>query len=122
MPDQGEPLLNNLYLRSGRFLEPGRDNEVLLNEAFARSHKIGPDDAVTITVNGRQRRLRVVGIALSPEYIFQISPTAFYPDFKQYGVMWMNRSAISTAYNMERAFNDVAITLSGERPTEVGIL
>ncbi len=118
LPDRGEPLLNNLYLRSGRFLEPGRDNEVLLNEAFAKSHKIKPGESITITVNGRQQQLLVVGIALSPEHIFQISPTAFYPDFKRYGVMWMNRSAISTAYNMEGAFNDVVISLSGERSEE----
>ena len=38
LPDYGRPVLNRLYLRNGRLPEPGRDNEVVVSEAFAEAH------------------------------------------------------------------------------------
>ncbi len=41
-------------------------------------------------------------------------PGAVFPDFERYGVMWMGRNPLGTAYDMEGAFNDVALTLSDD--------
>ena len=30
-----------------------------------------------------------MGVALSPEYIFQFKPGSIFPDFERYGVLWM---------------------------------
>ena len=38
LPDTGEPVLNRLYMRSGRLPEPGRAEEVVVNERFAQAH------------------------------------------------------------------------------------
>jgi hypothetical protein len=37
LPDSGEPMLNRLYIRAGRLPEPGRAEEVVVNETFARA-------------------------------------------------------------------------------------
>ncbi|MFQ5937649.1 MAG: ABC transporter permease, partial [Acidiferrobacterales bacterium] len=55
--------------------------------------------------------LRIVGVGLSPEHIYQIAPGAVFPDFKRYGVMWMARTPLGTAYDMEGAFNDAVLTV-----------
>jgi putative ABC transport system permease protein len=34
------------------------------------------------------------------------------PDYKRYAILWMGREALSTAYNMKGAFNDVLIKLT----------
>src|SRR5690625_5743635 len=34
------------------------------------------------------------------------------PDFTRYGILWMNRSAVEAAFNMDGAFNSVALTLA----------
>src|SRR5438105_14893977 len=34
LPDRGEPILNRLYLRTGRMVEPGRKGEVVVSEPF----------------------------------------------------------------------------------------
>ncbi len=111
LPDRSPGLLNQIYLRKGRLLEPGRDNEVLLSEEFARAHGLQAGDTLRATINGRRKNLTVVGLALSPEYIYQIAPGAMFPDYQRYGVLWMARKPLATAYDMEGAFNDVTLTL-----------
>ena len=110
--DSGEPLLNNLYIRQGRLPEPFRENEVVIGESFAKAHKFKPGNELGIIINGRRRNLIVVGIVLSPEHIYQMPPGTIFPDFERYGVMWMGRAPLSTAYDMEGAFNDLTLTLS----------
>lgn len=112
VPDIGDPLLNKLFMRSGRMPEPFRENEVVVGEAFAEAHGFGPGDEIGVIINGRRKDITIVGIALSPEHIYQMPPGAVFPDFERYGVMWMGRGALATAYDMESAFNDVTIRLS----------
>lgn len=112
LPDNSRGLLNQIYLRNGRLSEPGRDNEVLLSEEFASAHGLNPGDKLKATINGRRKTLTVVGHALSPEYIYQIAPGAMFPDYQRYGVLWMARKPLATAYDMDGAFNNVTLTLS----------
>jgi putative ABC transport system permease protein len=120
LPGHGEPLLNRVYIRQGRALEPLRDDEVLLSEAFAEAHGFRPGDRLQATIRGKKKRLRIVGIALSPEFIYQLQPGAVIPDFETYGILWMARTPLSAAFDMEGAFNAVALTLlAGAREGEV---
>lgn len=112
LEDNSAGLLNKIYLRKGRLLEPGRDNEVLVSEEFARAHNLQPGDKLAATINGRRKVLSVVGHVLSPEYIYQIAPGAMFPDYFRYGVLWMARKPLASAYDMDGAFNDVTLTLS----------
>jgi len=112
LPDNSRGLLNQIYLREGRLFEPGRDNEVLISEEFATAHRFKPGDTLHATINGRRKKLTIVGIALSPEYIYQIAPGAMFPDYKRYGVLWMARKPLATAYDMDGAFNNVTLTIT----------
>lgn len=111
IPDDGQPLLNRLYLRKGRLVDPTKDNEVVINETFAHAHGFNIGDQFAAIINGRWKKLTVTGIALSPEFVLVMRPYAMSPDFKHYGVLWMSRKAISRAYNMEGAFNNVVLTI-----------
>ncbi len=112
IPDRGKSLLNKLYLRQGRLVQPFSDDEVVIGEAFAESHDLHPGDEISVVINGRLRELLIVGIALSPEHIYQMPPGALFPDFERYGVMWMGRKTLGTVYDMEGAFNNVSLTVS----------
>ena len=112
LPDRSRGLLNQIYLRNGRLFEPGRDNEVVLSVEFANAHHLQPGDKVHATINGRRKTLTIVGLAMSPEYIYQIAPGALFPDYERYGVLWMARKPLATAYDMDGAFNNVTLTLS----------
>ena len=112
LPDNSRGLLNQIYLREGRLPEPGRDNEIVLSEEFVQAHKLQPGDKISATINGRRKALTIVGIALSPEFIYQIAPGAMFPDPLRYGVLWIARRPLATAYDMEGAFNNVSLTLT----------
>ncbi|KOP26718.1 ABC transporter permease [Hapalosiphon sp. MRB220] len=112
IPERQAPMLNNLYLRKGRYIVPGRSDEVLISENFAKAHNLNLGDSVGAVINGRWQKLRIVGVALSPEYVYSIQGTGdIFPDNKRFGVLWMGREALGTAFNMDGAFNDVTLTL-----------
>ncbi len=111
IPARGEPRLNSVFLRRGRWPEAGRPDEVLASEGFALAHRLEPGDGVVAIVNGRRRRLRLVGLALSPEYVYTIPPGDLIPDDRRFGVFWMERRALASAFDMQGGFNDVALAL-----------
>nr|WP_299868328.1 FtsX-like permease family protein [uncultured Hoeflea sp.] len=112
IPDHGAPAVNQLYLRSGRLPEPGRTNETAIIEAFAEAHGFKPGDRFDVLINGKKRTLSITGITLSPEHVYAIGPGDMVPDQRRFGVMHMRRAALEGAFDMEGAFNDVALTLS----------
>ena len=112
IPSDRRPRVNDLFLRRGRWIEPGHRDEVLASESFAIAHGINPGDRVPAVINGRLRDLTIVGIALSPEYIYSIRPGELVPDDKRFGIFWMDRQALGAAFDMEGGFNDVVLRLS----------
>ena len=111
IPPDRRPALCDVFLREGRYLEPGRPDEVLASEGFARAHGLRPGDTVGAIINGRRRELRIVGLALSPEFIYQIRPGELLPDEVRFGVFWMDRRALAAAFQMEGAFNNAVLAL-----------
>lgn len=114
LPESGTSLLNRLYLRRGRVVDPAKDNEVVVSEAFAQAHGFSPGDTFGAVINGRWKTLVITGIALSPEYVLQVRPGSISPDYRRYGILWMSREALGQAYDMDGAFNDVTLTLTAD--------
>jgi putative ABC transport system permease protein len=104
--------LNDVSLRLGREPEPGRTDEVLVSETFALAHDLQPGDTVGAVINGRRRDLRIVGIALSPEYVYSIRAGDLLPDPSRFGIFWMERRGLAAAFDLEGGFNDVAVRLA----------
>ncbi len=111
LPDRGEPAVNGLYLRSGRLPEPGRVDEVAVNEAFATANGLSPGGHFSAVMNGVERRLTVTGIVLSPEYIYALGPGTLVPDNRRFGVLFMSREALGSVFDMDGAFDDVSLRL-----------
>lgn len=112
LPDDPRSGLNLIYLRSGRFPEGSRSREVLVGQRFAEAHELNPGDTVSVVLNGRLEDLRVVGVGLSPEFVYLIGPGSILPENERFGVFWMNREELEAAYDMNGAFNDLLISLS----------
>jgi putative ABC transport system permease protein len=112
LPDRGHPRLNDVILRRGRWIDPTRPDQVLVSEMFAEAHGFDPGERVGAIINGRRRWLVIVGIALSPEYVYALRPGELVPDKRQFGIFWMDRRALASAFDLEGGFNDVALDLA----------
>ncbi|MDR3390696.1 MAG: ABC transporter permease [Sulfuriferula sp.] len=110
LPDSGQPRLNRLTLRQGRMVEPDHGNEVLVSEAFAKARKLQPGDKLAAILNGKREQLAIVGIVLSPEYVYA-SLGGVLPDDRGFGVFWMNRKRLASAFDMDGAFNHVVLRM-----------
>ena len=120
LPPRGEAPLCALQLRAGRMIEPGRDDEVILSESFAAARELGPGSTVDAVIEGTLRRLRVVGIAMSPEFVFAVGPGSFMNDPKRFGVLWVEHATAAAAFRMQGSFNDVVLAVEpGASPVAV---
>ncbi|NNE20166.1 MAG: FtsX-like permease family protein [Myxococcales bacterium] len=111
LPSHGRPAMNDVYVKSGRFPEPGRGDEVLIYEPFANEHGLRPGSTIPAILNGKLHELIVVGLALSPEYVFAIEPGGITSDDERFAPMWMSGTSVAAAFQMEGAFNDVVVRL-----------
>ena len=109
LPGDAMPELNALFLYDGRTVEPGHTDEVVVLRTFAQAHGLEPGDRLPAVINGKKRNLRIVGTAASPEYVMAIAPGDITPDPKRFAVLWMDRSVLAAAFEMQGAFNDVVL-------------
>lgn len=109
---RGEQKLNTVQLRSGRMAERHRSGaiETMVSEAFAIARGLKLGSRLHALVNGKREELVVVGIALSPEYVF--AGLGGSPDQRGFGVFWIEHDTLAAAYNMDGAFNHVALRLA----------
>lgn len=104
--------LNGLHLVAGRWPDADRGDEVMVSEAFATANRLGPGRRISAVINGRWRSLAIVGVALSPEYIYEIRPGDLFPDPRRFGVLWMERRTLGPIFDLAGAFNDLSLALA----------
>lgn len=112
IPEHRADILNDLHLVRGRYINANASNEVIVSGAFADANGFNPGDGFDAVMNGRWRRLTIVGVGLSPEYIYEIRPGDVFPDNRRFGIIWMNEKAVAAAFDLDNAFNDISATLA----------
>ncbi|MDH5275224.1 MAG: ABC transporter permease [Gammaproteobacteria bacterium] len=111
VPERAPPALNQLALRNGRVPRLGYPDEAVLSEPFAEAHNLTLGGTFRAVLNGNWRELTVVGIALSPEYVYTIGPGALMPDDKRFGIVWLGQEAMQAAFDLKGAFNTISVSL-----------
>ncbi|MCA9169655.1 MAG: ABC transporter permease, partial [Planctomycetales bacterium] len=111
LSDHPDTMLNGLALLRGRVPNSTGRVEVIASEQFADAHGFQPGDQLDVIMAGRREQLHIVGVAMSPEFVYVTQPGLLLTDNRRYGIMWMPRRQLEAAFNMEGAFNDVVITL-----------
>ena len=108
--------LNDVHLAAGRWPEASRDDEVIVSRAFASANALALGDSVGVVLNGRWRWLRIVGVGVSPEYVYEIASGGLFPDNRRFGVLWMAQAALAAPFDLVGAFNDLTLALAPEVP------
>lgn len=111
VPSTHRPVLNDVQLVRGRYLDAGASDQVLVSEAFALANGLQVGDTLGAVLHGRQKTLVIVGIALSPEFVYEVGSGMLFPDNRRYGVMWIAHETLAPAFDMQGAFNDVSLSL-----------
>ncbi len=120
LPDRARALLNRPHIRLGRLPEAGAVSEVAINVAFAEAHGLRIGDGFDAILNGKKRRLTIVGAVLSPEHIYAIGPGDLMPDYRRFAILWMSRATLESVFDLDGAFDAVSLKLEpGAREAEV---
>ncbi len=110
LPANGQPTLSDLWLREGRRPIHDRADEAVLLASFAAAHDIRTGTTIPAVINGVLRDVHIVGIAMSPEYVFAMGSEGIV-DMRRIAVLWMDRDAIAPAFQLDGAFDDVVARL-----------
>ncbi len=108
------PRINRVMLRNGQGLDRPRSSSqaipALVSSSFADARGLVPGTQISALINGKRRSLQIVGITLSPEFIF--AGLKGSPDLRGFGVFWVPQDELAVAFDMDGAFNRVAVKLA----------
>lgn len=105
--EHASPIINDVVIRRGGGFTDRRDEEVLVNEAFAAKHGIKPGDRIGLLLNNRRQDLHVVGTAISSEFVYLVSPGSLIPDPEHFGVFYLKRRYMEEVFDFRGACNQV---------------
>ncbi len=106
------PAVDAPRLVTGRFAERGRRDEAVMLASFAKSQRLAEGDVVLVAVSGVELRVRVVGTAIAPDYLFAVAPGDVSADENGFGVLWMDIDAVGDLTNRRGAFTHLSVRLS----------
>lgn len=109
IPDGRQPKMNRIHLTRGRIPQATANNEVVVTPGFFKAHELSLGDLFSATLNGRLRKLKVVGVGVSPEHIISIQAGLPFPDDLHFTVVWINQTALEATYDMRSSFNSAVI-------------
>jgi putative ABC transport system permease protein len=120
LPDDERRALNRITLMQGRMPDPNRADEAVALKTFMDAAKVRLGDRLTLTVDGRQFTVRIVGSALSAEFAYLPGPASQMPDDAHQAVLWAPRPVVERVTGLGGAFSSVSLTLAqGVAPARV---
>ncbi|NIM71594.1 MAG: FtsX-like permease family protein, partial [Xanthomonadales bacterium] len=108
MPPERREMVNDIHLVTGGYFPGAAAEEVIVNQRFAEANELRIGDTFQATINERKETLRIVGTAISPEYVYALrNVQQFAPDDAGFAVVFARESFVEDAFDMTNAFNQV---------------
>jgi len=114
LPDRREAVINDVVIERGGYFTDRRENEVIVNEAFAAHHKLKPGDWIRLVLNNRRQELFIVGTAISSEFVYLLGPGAITPDPEHFGVFYLKQTYAEDVFDFDGAANQVVGRLASD--------
>jgi putative ABC transport system permease protein len=118
LPSTRKPVLNNIVLRSGGYFTGQRRNEVIVSEKFAQARHLAPGKFIHLIMNGQRKKMFIIGIAISSEFIYLTPPGAMAPSPETYGAFWIKHDYAEDVFGFHGACNNVVGLLTPEARIE----
>jgi putative ABC transport system permease protein len=107
LPDRRQATINDIVLRRGSYFTNRRENEVIVNDAFARRHGLRPGQHIHLVLNNRRQELFIVGTAISSEFVYLVGPGSIAPDPQHFGVFYLKQSYAEDVFDFSGAANEI---------------
>lgn len=107
LPNRRQATMNDIVLKRGSYFTETRDDEVIVNDAFARRHKLSPGQYIHLILNNRRQELFIVGTCISSEFVYLVGPGSIAPDPEHFGVFYLKQTYAEDVFDFAGAANDI---------------
>ncbi len=118
LPDEKKDVLNDVMITSGRYFTNAESNQCLVEEGFYNAHGLQPGDFIYPVVGGKEVKLKVIGAAKSPEYVYPLREGELVPDNKKFGIVYVKKSFGQAISGFNGSINDLSILVEEGRDLE----
>ncbi len=107
LPEHENAPINRIVIQQGSYFTDQRQEEVILNDAFARAHHLKPGDHIQLILNNHLQDLIIIGTAISSEFVYLIGPGGLVPEPESYGVFYLKHNYAEDVFGFEGAANQI---------------
>ena len=112
MPSTRTKVINDVVMLKGSYFTEDKKNEVIVSKEFAAKRNITPGSFIHLIMNGQRKKLFVVGIGISSEYVYMVPPGSIVPNPTEYGVFWIKQNYAEDIFGFNGAYNNLIGLLS----------
>ncbi|MFN8673170.1 MAG: FtsX-like permease family protein [Candidatus Sericytochromatia bacterium] len=113
LPKQLNSFIDNIYIASGRKPYTNEINECLVDTKFLEANKLKLNDLITVTTNGKKQKLKIVGTAMSPEFVYVMrNISELIPNPAKFAIIWVNKDWAESAFNLKGFYNDLVVEIN----------
>lgn len=112
LPDRRSATVNDIMLISGRYFSNDVGNQCLVDESFFKAQRLQFGDYLEPIINGNQVKLKVIGVAKSPEFLYQLRDGGeMVPDPERFGIVYIKKSFGQAVLDFNGSINEASILL-----------
>ena len=113
LPAPSRPAVNDILVTDGAYFSNASAKEFIAEKAFAVHHGLRVGDTVRIETPIGPQEGRIVGIAVSPEYLWpaRSAPEHMPEVLRRWGVLFAPYEAIAPLFGLGGSVNEVAFTV-----------
>lgn len=108
VPAGRRPKVDDLLVLDGAYPQKG-SREALLHNKFAKEAGLSVGDTLTVRSDGEKLKVKVAGIASSPEYFFPRRAKVDFPAPKEFAVLWIEQAQVEKMFNRPASVSDIAV-------------
>ncbi|AQR93454.1 ABC transporter permease [Clostridium saccharoperbutylacetonicum] len=112
LPDVKKNIVNDITIKTGRYFSDADNNQCILDEDFFKANDLKLNDYIYPVINGNKVKLKIVGVAKSPEFIYTLKDSGeLVPDNKRFGVIYIKQSFGEAVFDLKGSINNISIKL-----------
>lgn len=112
LPDEKSTIVNDIQLKGGSYFSNANGNEVIASASFFKANKLSIGQVIEPVINGDKVKLKVVGTADSPEYVYEIKDgSEAVPNPQKFGILYVKRSFLQNILDFKGSVNDISVLL-----------